>query len=48
MNQIPVVNEWQAETFGELLVACEKQHINIKCILQNIVSKFGTENGICF
>lgn len=25
MNQIPVVNEWQApETFGELLVACEK------------------------
>ena len=40
MNQIPVVNEWQApETFGEWLVACEKQHINIKCILQNIVSK---------
>ena len=40
MNQIPVVNEWQApETFGELLVACEKQHINIMCILQNIVSK---------
>lgn len=32
MNQIPVVNEWQApETFGELLVACEKQHINIMC-----------------
>ncbi len=40
MNQIPVVNEWQApETFGELLVACEKQHINIMCVLQNIVSK---------
>ena len=40
MNQIPVVNEWQApETFGELLVACEKQHINIKCILQKYCLK---------
>ena len=30
MNQIPVVNEWQApETFGELLVACEKNNILI-------------------
>ena len=40
LKQIPVIHEWQApETFGELLVACEKQHINIMCILQNVVSK---------
>ena len=40
MNHIPVVNEWQApETFGDLFVACEKQNIDIMCILQKIVSK---------
>lgn len=37
LNEIPVVNEWQApETFGELLAACEKQNINLMQILQNI------------
>lgn len=40
MEKIPVVNEWQApETFGELLAACEKQHIDLMCILQKIISK---------
>ncbi|NCC15923.1 MAG: ThiF family adenylyltransferase [Clostridia bacterium] len=40
LNQLPVINEWQApETFGDLIDACNSQHIDIMSVLKNVVSK---------
>lgn len=36
----PVINEWQApETLGDLIDACNSQHIDVMNMLKNIVSK---------
>jgi hypothetical protein len=40
LNQLPVINVWQApETFGDLVDACNNQHIDIMSILEDIVFK---------
>jgi len=40
LNQLPVINEWQApETFGDLIDACNSQHIDIISVLKDVVSK---------
>jgi hypothetical protein len=40
LKQTPVINEWQApETMGDLIDACNNQHIDIMNVLKNIVSK---------
>ena len=40
LKQTPVINEWQApETMGDLIDACNSQHIDIMNMLKNIVSK---------
>ncbi len=39
LNRIPVINDWQTpETFGELVLSCQKQHIDLMNILEKIVS----------
>lgn len=40
LKQPPVINEWQApETLGDLIDACNSQHIDIMNVLKNVVSK---------
>lgn len=40
LKQPPVINEWQApETLGDLIDACNSQHIDVMNVLKNIVSK---------
>lgn len=40
LNQPPVINEWQApETLGDLIDACNSQHIDVMNVLKNVVSK---------
>ncbi|MDD2362055.1 MAG: ThiF family adenylyltransferase [Oscillospiraceae bacterium] len=40
LNQPPAINKWQApETFGDLIDACNNQHIDIMDMLKNMVSK---------
>lgn len=40
LNQLPAINKWQApETFGDLIDACNNQHIDIMDVLKNMVSK---------
>lgn len=40
LKQIPVVNEWQAPgTFGELVLACKNQNIDIMSILKSVFGK---------
>ncbi|MGJ4851921.1 HesA/MoeB/ThiF family protein [Bacillota bacterium Meth-B3] len=40
LNQPPAINKWQApETFGDLIDACNNQHIDIMDVLKNMVSK---------
>lgn len=40
LKQPPVINEWQApETLGDLIDACNIQHIDIMNVLKNVVSK---------
>jgi hypothetical protein len=39
LKQPPVINEWQApETLGDLVEACNNQHMDIMNILKNIIS----------
>lgn len=39
LKQPPVINEWQApETLGDLIDACNKQHIDVMNVLKNVVS----------
>ncbi len=45
LNQLPVVNEWQApETFGELIDACRNQQIDIMDDLEHMVTKIRDGN----
>ncbi len=40
LKQPPVINEWQApETLGDLIDACNSQHIDVLNVLKNVVSK---------
>lgn len=40
LKQPPVINEWQApETLGDLIDACNSQHIDVMNVLKNVVSK---------
>lgn len=40
LKQTPIINEWQApETMGDLIDACNSQHIDIMNVLKNTVSK---------
>lgn len=40
LKQPPVINEWQApETLGDLIDACNNQHIDVMNVLKNVVSK---------
>lgn len=40
LKQPPVINEWQApETLGDLIDACNSQHIDVMDVLKNVVSK---------
>lgn len=40
LKQPPVINEWQApETLGDLIDACNSQHIDFMNVLENVVSK---------
>lgn len=40
LNKPPVINKWQApETFGDLIDACNNQHIDIMDVLKNMVSR---------
>lgn len=40
LNGPPVINKWQApETFGDLIDACNNQHIDIMDVLKNMVSR---------
>lgn len=40
LKQPPVVNEWQApETFGDLVDACNSQHIDLMKVMKNVVVK---------
>lgn len=40
LKQPPVINEWQVpETLGDLIDACNSQHIDIMNVLKNVVSK---------
>lgn len=44
LNQPPVINEWQApETLGDLIDACNSQHIDVMNVLKNVVSKIRDE-----
>ena len=39
LKQPPVINEWQApETLGDLIDACNSQHIDVMNVLKNVVS----------
>lgn len=39
LKQPPVINEWQApETLGDLIGACNSQHIDVMNVLKNVVS----------
>ena len=40
LKQPPVINAWQApETFGDLINACNSQHIDVMKVLKNVISK---------
>ena len=40
LKQPPVINEWQVpETLGDLIDACNSQHIDVMNVLKNVVSK---------
>lgn len=40
LNQPPVINEWQApETLGDLIAACNIQHVDVMNMFENVVSK---------
>lgn len=40
LKQPPVINEWQTpETLGDLIDACNSQHIDVMNVLKNVVSK---------
>ena len=40
LKQPPVINEWQApETLGDLIDACNSQHIDVMNVLKNVISK---------
>lgn len=40
LKQSPVINEWQApETLGDLIDACNSQHIDVMNVLKNVVPK---------
>lgn len=40
LKQPPVINEWQApETLGDLIDACNSQHIDVMNLLKDVVSK---------
>lgn len=40
LKQPPVINEWQApETLGDLIDACNSQHIDVMNVLKNVVSR---------
>lgn len=40
LKKPPVINEWQApETLGDLIDACNSQHIDVMNVLKNVVSK---------
>lgn len=40
LKQPPVINGWQApETFGDLIDACNSQHIDVMNVFKNVVSK---------